>query len=173
MRRLFLLRHAKSAWDDAGLSDYDRPLAPRGKQAADRLARHFRQSGYQIDLVLCSSARRAADTWQRISKKLQFKPAVSLERELYLASAEGFVTRLRRVDDDVRNVLLLAHNPGLEYLAAELCGEGESLALDRMASKFPTGALATIRINRDHWSDLAPLCGYLESFVVPRALSDG
>jgi hypothetical protein len=65
MRRLYLLRHAKSSWEDVGLADHDRPLAPRGRRAAKAIGRHLRDSGIEPELVLCSSARRAQETLER------------------------------------------------------------------------------------------------------------
>jgi len=170
MKHLYLLRHAKSSWGDPGLSDFDRPLAPRGKRAASRIADHLRQRGCQFDLVLCSAARRAADTWRPIAAALTYEAPVSRERSLYLAGDDNLMNRLRSLDEKVCSVLLIGHNPDLEELADALCAGGEAGALRRIAAKYPTGALATIKLDTPRWPELAVGAGYLESFVVPRDL---
>ena len=171
MKHLYLLRHAKSSWDDPGLSDFERPLAPRGKRATQRLAAHIRERGYEFDLVVCSAARRAADTWRWIASALNIDTTVSEESGLYLAGSDKLMARLRKVDDGVENVLLVAHNPDMEVLAARLCRDGEADALRRIGEKYPTGGLAAIRLDCARWADLCDDAGFLQSFVVPRSLA--
>jgi phosphohistidine phosphatase len=172
MKQLFLLRHAKSSWDDPALDDFDRPLARRGKRATKRLARYLADQSYHFDLVLCSAARRAKDTWDRVARKLASDPPVRYLRELYLTGEDGFVTTLRGLDDRIGSVVLVAHNPDLAIFAARLCGDGDPEALRLLHAKFPTGGFAAIRLDCEHWADLADGSGTLESFVVPRALPD-
>jgi len=172
MKRLYLLRHAKSSWDQPGIDDFDRPLAPRGVRAAKRLARRIAERGDRFDFVLCSAARRTKDTWKRIAKRLDGETPVAYARELYLNGDDGLMTRLRGLDDAFGSVLLVAHNPDIAWLAARLCGDGEAEALRLMGTKYPTGGLAAIRLDLAHWADLRDGIGYLESFDVPRALPD-
>src|SRR5690348_13288349 len=124
-RSLFVLRHAKSSWDDAALADHERPLAPRGRRAAERIAEHLSRTHVEPELVLCSTATRARQTLDLVRPALG-SPKVSLEDELYGASAGGLGARLRRVPDDVESVLLVGHNPGLQDLVLELASAGES-----------------------------------------------
>jgi phosphohistidine phosphatase len=179
MKHLFLLRHVKSSWNDPTLDDFDRKLAPRGKRAAKRLARHIAAQGYHFDLVLCSAARRAKDTWDRIARDLGGDIPVIHSRELYLAGEDGFVKALRGLDDAIDAVLLVAHNPDIENFAnwlcreGELCREGDSEALRQMRAKYPTGGLAAIRLDLERWAELEAGRGTLESFVAPKALGDG
>ena len=95
MRRLYLLRHAKSAWDDPALRDRDRPLAPRGRKAAKRVARWANKHGVRPQLVVCSSAVRAQQTLQLVLPGLG-EPDVLVEVTLYAAGAETLLTRIRR-----------------------------------------------------------------------------
>ncbi|MDH3236205.1 MAG: histidine phosphatase family protein [Alphaproteobacteria bacterium] len=173
MKQLFLLRHAKSDWGDPGLDDFDRPLAPRGIRATKRLARHITKQKYSFDLVLCSAARRAKETWDRIASEIGSDTPVTYDRELYLAGEGSFMTQLRGLDDDARSVVLVAHNPDIAAFADKLCHDGQPDALRLLSAKYPTGGLAAIRLDCDHWADLRGGRGYLESFVVPRALPDG
>jgi phosphohistidine phosphatase len=169
-RQLSLLRHAKSSWDDGGLDDHDRPLAPRGEKAIRRLAKHVAGAGVAPDLVLCSSARRTVMTLEGIRPELPADTEVRVERGLYAASSSALLARLRRVDDSVDSVLLIAHNPGIEMLAATLIGAGDDRLRERLAEKFPTGALADLHFEGP-WAKLAAGAATLESFVVPRDLS--
>src|SRR5437763_8483276 len=144
-KRLFLLRHAKSSWDDPGLTDQDRPLAARGRKAAGLVRDHVREEGIRPALVLCSTAVRARETLEGVG----LSDEVAFERELYGASADELLARLRRVPDDVESVMLIGHNPGMHDLAVLLGGSGE------VERKFPTGALATFELD-GVWRSLAP-----------------
>ena len=105
MKRLFLLRHAKSSWDDPGLDDHDRPLAPRGRRASAVIAEHLRQERIAPALVLCSSARRTRETLERVMPLDQAE--VRIEGELYGASPKDLLQRLREVPDEVDSVMLI------------------------------------------------------------------
>jgi phosphohistidine phosphatase len=168
VRTLYLLRHAKSSWDDPGLADHDRPLAPRGQRAATTMAEHLRDEGIAPELVLCSSSRRTRQTLERIASALGDEAEVEFERELYAASAQELLDRLRDVDDDVESVMVIGHNPGIEQLALSLAGEGAKLA--DMRRKFPTAALATLDVESG-WSELQPGGATLADFVKPKQLA--
>ena len=168
MSDLFVLRHAKSSWDDPELGDHDRPLAPRGRRAAKAMGGHLRRERIAPDLVLCSSARRTRETLDRIAPALGDDVAVSVEADLYAASADELLERLRTVDDDVESVMLIGHNPGLEQLALGLAGSGDELP--DLRRKFPTGALATLSF-AGRWRDLALGSAELTDFVKPKQLT--
>jgi phosphohistidine phosphatase len=166
MKRLYLLRHAKSSWDDPGLADHDRPLAPRGRRAAARLALHLRAEGIRPELVLCSSAVRARQTLERISDALG-DAEILVEPDLYASDADGLLERLQRVAGTTGSAMVIAHNPGLQDLALELVSSGQDL--ERLRERFPTGALATVRFD-GAWRDLAPGAGALVGLVTPKDL---
>jgi phosphohistidine phosphatase len=168
VKQLFLLRHAKSSWDDPGLNDHDRPLAPRGQRAAKLIARHLREQQVEPELVLCSSAQRTRETLERIADALGEEPSIQIERELYGASDRRLLERLRAVDSGVRSVLLIGHNPGLEQLALGLAGGGEQLPAVRR--KYPTGALATLEL-AGHWRELGAASAELTAYVTPKQLA--
>jgi phosphohistidine phosphatase len=158
MKHLYLLRHAKSSWDDPALADHDRPLAPRGRRAGTLIGKHLREGQIEPSLVLCSSARRARETLELV------RPTgdVLIERELYGASSDELLDRIRQVPDKHGAVMLIGHNPAIEDLAAGLAGSP-------VEDKFPTGALATLGFTGP-WRALAPGGAELESFVRPREL---
>jgi phosphohistidine phosphatase len=163
MKQLFLLRHAKSSWDDAGLADRDRPLAPRGRRATKVIARHLRDEKISPSLVLCSPARRTRETLEGVDPGGEVK----IEDELYGASETELVERLRRVPDATESVMLIGHNPAIHELSLSLAGSGEKRA--EMERKFPTAALATLTVP-DHWRELGPGTGELVAFVTPKEL---
>jgi phosphohistidine phosphatase len=170
LKSLYLLRHAKSSWDDPGLADHDRPLAPRGLKAAQWMGNHMRRAKIAPDLVLCSTATRAVQTLDAISAILKEPLAVSVEDDLYGAGDTGLLVRLQDVPDAVGAVLLVGHNPGLQDLALMLAGDGDPGDLVRLGDKFPTCALATLEVPTP-WESLGPGHAYLTSLVFPRGSS--
>ena len=163
MKRLFLLRHAKSSRDDEGLPDRDRPLAPRGRRAAEVVARHLREERISPQLVLCSPARRTRETLELVDPTGE----VRIEDELYGASANGLLGRLQDVPDGVDAVMVIGHNPAIEELTLSLAAGGERRA--DMERKFPTAALATLAVP-DSWEELNPGSAELVDFVAPKEL---
>ncbi|HEU4356265.1 MAG TPA: histidine phosphatase family protein [Actinomycetota bacterium] len=166
MTRLHLLRHAKSSWDEPGLADRDRPLAPRGTQAARRMAEHLRTAGVRPDVVLCSPAVRARQTLDLVLPALA-EPAVLVEDPLYAADADALLDRLRSLPDGTDAAMVIGHNPTLQDLALDLASDGPDL--DRLREKLPTGALSTLAFE-GLWRDLGPGSAVLETLVAPRDL---
>ena len=164
MKRVYLLRHAKSSWKHSELPDHDRPLAGRGRKAAKRIAGHMQARQFEPELVLCSTARRARETLERIEPVLGHAP-VRMERALYGASARDLLARLRRLPDDVESVLVIGHNPGMHDLASELAGSAPELA-----RKFPTAALAMLAFHGSTWDELGPKTAELVELTRPRDL---
>ena len=171
MKTLFLLRHAKSSWADATIRDHDRPLAPRGEQAVRLIASHIADAGVRPALVLCSSARRARDTLDAVGASFGEEATRSVEDDLYGASADELLVRLRVVDAATSSVLMVGHNPGLHDLAMELSSDGDPHAMAQLHTKFPTGALARLDLGDVEWHDLGRGGVFLASLVVPRDLT--
>jgi phosphohistidine phosphatase len=165
-RRLHLLRHAKSSWDDSTLADAERPLAPRGRKAAKRIAGWAASHDVRPQVVVCSSAVRARQTLQRILPGLG-EPEVLIEASLYAAAAEMLLVRVQALPDQVEEAMLIGHNPGIQELVLLLAEEGE--LRDRATAKLPTGALATLGADV-RWAKIKPGQMRLSSFVVPRDL---
>ena len=163
MKRVWLLRHAKSSWDDPGLDDHDRPLAPRGVRASERIARWASDNDLRPDLVLCSTAVRARATLDLTIAALG-DPEIEFDDGLYHAWATDLLQRLTTLRPGVASVLLIGHNPGLHELACLLAPPGPEA--------FPTGALAELRLATDTWNEARAGCARLEGLVVPRSLPD-
>jgi phosphohistidine phosphatase len=168
MKRLYLLRHAKSSWDDPTLADHDRPLAPRGRRAAKVIAKHLGRKGISPELVLCSPSKRTRQTLKRLAPGLRKNADVRIEPELYASSAADLLEVLHGVPDEVESVMLIGHNPGIQDLALSLAGAGSEIP--RLRSRFPTAGLATLEL-KGTWRELAPDRAELVSFVKPKELS--
>jgi phosphohistidine phosphatase len=164
-RRLHLLRHAKSAWDDPVESDHDRPLAPRGQRAATLLRDHLRSSDIRPQLVLASTARRSVDTVRTADPggELVFAP------RLYGASADELLACLHRLDDGLDEVLVVGHNPALQMLVLTLVADGPGAGVAEIRAKLPTGALVSLGFDGD-WAQLSPAGATLNAYVRPGAL---
>jgi phosphohistidine phosphatase len=167
-KRLFVLRHAKSSWDDPGLADHDRPLAPRGRRAVEAIAAHLNAAGITPELVLCSSARRTRETLEGVAVGGEHV----IESELYGASYQEVLERLQRVPEEIGSVMLVGHNPTLQTLVLRLAdgdaaASGSSLA--EVRRKFPTGALATLTFD-GAWTELSPRSARLAAYTRPKSL---
>lgn len=167
MRRLHLLRHAKSSWDDPALRDHDRPLAPRGRKAAKRVARWLATHEVRPELVVCSSAARAEETLERILPSLG-DPEVRIDHALYAAPAALLLEHVRALPDDVGEAMLVGHNPGIADLLLLLARPGPLRR--RAKEKVPAGALATLEADVARWLELGPGSAALAAYVVPRQL---
>lgn len=167
--RLWLLRHAKSSWDEPDLADHDRPLAPRGERDADRMAAFIEGTYIRPALVLCSSGLRARQTLGRVLPSLGETFEVRVEPALYSFDASTLLSRLRSVLDDVSSVMLVGHNPALQELAMALAEDGDALAA--VAQKFPTCGLAEIELHLGSWRDVAPATGTLLRVTIPGELA--
>ncbi len=158
MKTLTLLRHAK-AERDSPEGDFERALAPRGREAARRIGALLRTSGASFDLVLASPALRVMET---ISEAGVLSPTV--DRRVYNASCATLLELVRSVDDSISNLMIAGHNPGISQLASLLGGE----AGHGMPDDFPTGGLAQIAFAVDAWSEVNKGSGRLVRFVDPR-----
>lgn len=182
-RLLLVLRHAKSSWEDPELEDHERPLAPRGRQAAELLRRWLRAQAIHPALVLCSTARRARETLELVDPEGER----IYELGLYKASAADLIERLRGVPDRIGSVMVVGHNPAVQgavlaltdggprvvNLSAEIQGAEKrgtaSQDLAQVKRKFPTGALALLAV-RCRWSELGPQRAELVRLIRPRHL---
>ncbi|UKY48534.1 SixA phosphatase family protein [Streptomyces inhibens] len=164
-RQLILLRHAKSAWPEA--DDHDRPLAPRGRRDAPAAGRWLRDADYLPNLVVCSTASRARQTWALAAGYLGCAPQVINDPRIYDGDVPALLVVVRETPEPVRTLLLVGHNPGLQELTLRLAGEAAGDALRRAQEKFPTSAIAVLTW-QGPWSQLVPGAARLAEFAVPR-----
>jgi phosphohistidine phosphatase len=165
VRRLILLRHAKSDWP--GGSDHDRPLAARGRRDAPAVGRWLRDAGIIPDLVVCSTARRARETWELAAEQLDRAVPVEYDRRVYDASADDLLDVATEAPTAVRTLLVVGHNPAIQELAVGLAGSADGDSLERAESKFGTSALAVLEVPGS-WAKLVPGGARLLQFAKPR-----
>lgn len=171
MRRIFLLRHAKSSWSDPGASDHERPLNRRGQEAARRIGAYFNRHQLVPQCVLCSTAARARATWDLVAAEVPSAPPPTYEDRLYNAASDTILEVLRQTSAAVKSLLLVGHNPGLHELSTLLIASGDLGDRERLHEKLPAGGLVVIDFPIEDWSKLHPHSGRLERFVVPRTLA--
>lgn len=167
LRRLVVLRHAKSAWPE-GVADHERPLAPRGRRDAPVAGRRLAEADCLPDLALCSTAARARGTWELASAQWGTPPPVRHDPRLYAADVPQLLEVVREVSSEVETLLLVGHNPGLEELVLELAGDGLDETLDEVRTKFPTSAIAVLAWHGTTWRALAPGTALLTDVIVAR-----
>jgi phosphohistidine phosphatase len=159
-RRLVLVRHAKSDWPE-GVSDHDRPLAARGRRDAPLVGRWLARSGYVPDVVICSTARRARQTWELAAAGLPAPVTPRLEARVYDATVLALLMLVRELPDEPRTVVVVGHNPGLAELAVGLAAPPPQPPVS-----FPTAAVAALGIPGP-WSSAGPGEARLLVFAVP------
>jgi len=166
-RRLVLLRHAKSDWPD--VADHDRPLAKRGRRDAPAVGRWLGASGYVPDAVVCSTARRARETWDLVATGITAAvpgaaPAVRYEPRVYEATVLGLLMLVREFDAGWRTALIVGHNPGMAELTVGLASPDSA-----PPQAFPTAAVAVLGLPGP-WAEAAPGEARLVAFTVPAEL---
>lgn len=144
MKTLYLIRHAKSSWDDMALADEDRPLNSRGKRDAPKVGERLAKRRPKPDLILSSPATRAVMTAEIIAKKLDYKRSkIVLDDRLYAVSADDLLEVIHQLDDKMARVMLIGHNPELTGLAHRLSSK---------ITHLPTCAVAELRFDAKSWA---------------------
>lgn len=160
-RRLILTRHAKSAWDDPLVQDHDRPLNERGRRAARELGDWLASRGYDPEEVICSTAARTRETWERAAMAtFETRPNLRLEDALYNASPDMMMRLLKTAQ--AQSVMLIGHNPGIAELAAMLPAR---VPLDPDFRRYPTAATLVVDFQINDWSELKPGTGSVLDFT--------
>lgn len=162
MKTLLILRHAKSSWNDARLSDHERPLNSRGKQDAPRMGRLLRDEDLTPQAIISSSAKRALATAKLVAENCDYEGDILVTRNLYHGAPEDYVAMLQEVGGEKESILVVGHNPGIEELVDELTGEDPVMS---------TAALAQVSLPIGSWRELSlEATGSLENFWRPKDL---
>lgn len=177
MKRLILLRHAKSSWDDSNLPDAARPLSKRGERSAPRIGQLMAKEGYTPDIILCSVAKRAVQTMTHVLPAFGREVTHIVLDELYMATPREILTTIVEHAGHADCILVIGHNPGLGDLAAWMVHDGSSKAVTQLKEKFPTAAFAVIDLPIDDWRELDDTgidnwSGRLIRFATPRDLQE-
>lgn len=161
MRKLLIMRHAKSSWDNPEISDFDRPLNPRGLQTAPFMGSQIYQNGLIPDLIISSPAKRAKQTAVLVRGSAGVETKIHFEDKIYEASPTTLLYITSELPDKYQSVLLVGHNPGIEGFIRILTGE---------IHEMPTAAVAQISLNIEKWSDISLNCGQIELLMRPKDL---
>ncbi len=171
MRRLLLLRHAKSDWPD-GVDDAMRPLADRGRDEAPAMGRAIAKLSLVPDFSMVSAALRTRQTWDLAARQFGRDVPVRFEEALYAASDKTILEFLRNAPADAATLMVVGHNPGMERLARSFAKSRNADAIRRVEKKYPTCALAVIELPVNTWKEAAPPAGRLEMFLTPKTLEE-
>lgn len=171
MKRLTVLRHAKSSWADPDPDDFNRPLNERGWKAARRIGKEMKRRHMSFDLGLASPAARVRETIDGLTETYG-EPSfpIRFEPRIYMASLEVLCDLVRSLPADVEDALIVGHNPGLERLVSELTRDDAAGLREKAAGKFPTAALAVIELPARNWAAVEPEKGKLVELILPKAL---
>ena len=161
MKTLYLLRHAKSSWDDPELKDFERPLASRGLRDVPEMASRFQNRGGQVDCIISSPAVRAKTTAKLMAEHIGFPvDEVASNPELYFAGAGMFLKAARLVDDHFDAAMLVGHNPAITEFANMMTGAE--------IENIPTCGLVQMSLEIDSWGDIEAGGARLEEFDFPK-----
>ncbi|WP_261717994.1 histidine phosphatase family protein [Streptomyces sp. FZ201] len=164
-RRIVLFRHAKADWPQ--VTDHERPLAERGRLDAAAAGRRIADTGISFDLALCSTATRTRETWKLAVHEFPHRPKTVYEERIYEASPGELIAVLNETPDDVHDLVLIGHNPGIHGLTDILCGESEGDARERLDRRgFPAAAFALL-IHEGSWKSLEPGVARLVDYWAP------
>jgi phosphohistidine phosphatase len=159
MKRLFIVRHAKSSWDDASLADFDRPLNDRGRAAAPMMGAVLAARGWRPDLIISSPAARAIATAELIREAAAFDAPLTMDDRIYEASPNTLREVAASLDGSHRAVMFVGHNPGIEGFIRFLTGAEE---------RMPTASVADIHLEIDAWDTIGPASGRLSEVLRPK-----
>lgn len=160
-KTLYLVRHAKSSWEDASLADRQRPLSQRGLRDAPDMGRRLAEQGHRPDLIISSPAKRAYSTARRIAKKLAYeKSAIVKDDRLYFAGTGRTLELLEGLDDRHESVMLVGHNPAMTTFLNVLC--------DTPVHNMPTCAIAVVGYDIGSWTELTSEDGNLLAYDFPK-----
>lgn len=161
MKTLYLVRHAKSSWDDLSMNDLDRPLNTRGKKDAPHMGKLLANMNIKPDLLLSSPAKRAKTTAFAMAEPLgKAKTEVQLNDDLYHASAGELIKVISAVDDSVNSLMLFGHNPGLTFLANRFS--------PGIIDNIPTTGVVCFEFYTFKWADMEDADAQLKFFEFPK-----
>lgn len=164
MLRLILVRHAKSAWDDPGLSDFDRPLAPRGTSGALWIGETLTKHGWLPDRIVCSTARRTRETLELALTRLPAnspRPDVVWSDGVYDRRDHDYLGLIAEQGGEARVLMLVGHNSAAEETALTVGAGGEAIG------SFATAGIAVIDCEISGWAEIVPRCGRLLHYLRP------
>jgi phosphohistidine phosphatase len=172
MKRLTVLRHAKSSWAEAGRADFDRPLNKRGWEAARAIGAEMTRRRMHFDLVVASTAARVRETIDGLKEAFHFSCEIRFDQQIYEAGVHDLKALVHGLPDAAGSVLIVGHNPTLQLLLLDLTDRDEAGYRDQVREKYPTGALAAVTLSAEHWAKVTNGGGQIVELILPRDLDD-
>lgn len=171
-KTLYLLRHAKAETVEPNhaVKDHARALSLKGQAAAQAMSDYFAAQLISVDRIYCSTSKRTRETCGIVQEGLE-SPAVSYRDKLYLAPCNDLVTFIQSIPDAINRAMIIGHNPGLHDVALMLvsrAGRGQTKALEKMRTKFPTGAFCALSFDAMSWKKIGTGLATMTTFVRPR-----
>lgn len=163
MKTLYVLRHAKSSWENYNQTDFERPLNERGLLAASRMGQLMSEKSFVPDSIVSSTAARARQTAEMVKEAANFNVKIQFDKRIYEATTADLFEVLEETSDEIKSLLIVGHNPGLENLVRNLTEE---------VREMPTAALAEIRLKIESWKDVSLACGKLRNLFKPKEIVD-
>ena len=161
MKRLYVIRHAKSSWSDSGLGDFERPLNKRGKRDAPFMGTRLKKDGAKPDMVISSPARRASQTARALAKAVGYPVGkIAEEMAIYEASLQDLNAVVEEIPDVCEEVILVGHNPGFTALAGYLTSDPPL--------HMPTCAVCCVDLAVDSWAHVSAGIGRMVSYDYPK-----
>ena len=159
MKNLYLLRHAKSSWDDFALKDFDRPLSTRGIQDADLMGNFFKSKRKGLDLVVSSPSKRTKETLDHFFNKTTQN--IIFDETIYHSSEQNIYLVLKHIEEDIKSLMIVGHNPSMHEFSESFSGQ--------FIEKFSTCGLASFEFD-DEWVNTCENLGTLTEFKIPSEL---
>jgi phosphohistidine phosphatase len=163
MKTLFVLRHAKSSWDNPNQIDFERPLNERGLKTAPKMGEFMKEKDLVPDLIISSPAMRAKTTAQMVKDAGEFSAEIKFDQRIYEATVGTLLEVLNDAPESAERLLFVGHNPGFEDLVRNLTGE---------IREMPTAALAEIELKIENWKEIRPACGKLRNLFKPKEIAN-
>jgi phosphohistidine phosphatase len=171
-KTLYILRHAKAEAGASYQDDHQRPLNERGHEAAGVMGKYLLKSGIRPELVMCSTAERAMQTFAHVQEAYNKHPlAVEYTEQLYLASANEMLKLIAETAEKVTHLMLVGHNPGLHQLALKLAKSGDETVMDSLTLKYPTCTFAAFDLGEINWREAGRCDSRMTAFVTPHTLT--
>lgn len=170
MKTVLLLRHAKSDWGEAGLADFDRPLAKRGLADAPRIGQLLADFKATPDKMLSSPAKRAKQTARLVAKACGYNQSIDWRESFYGGNSDDLIEALRGLPDSAERAMLVGHNPTMEETVAALLLGHESEWSDNLPISIPTAGLVCLDLSVVTWADLEAGDAVLRWFVIPKLI---
>jgi phosphohistidine phosphatase len=165
VKTLFIVRHAKSSWDDPSLNDFSRPLNERGEKDAPRMGKRLKEKEITVDLMISSPAERAIKTCEAMAQVLEYpKGKIREEKKLYHAGADQILEILKSTKEPHDVVMIFGHNPGLTEFANHL--------LNQTIMNIPTAGVVAGKLKIETWKEIAFGCGEILFFDFPKSKND-